>query len=84
MVTKLLAENGDWPAEAEKRGLELVQIYVGFQVFECHYPILERSDGFISAAKHLIFCMDPEKIPEKDAGLYALTQGKHQPISISN
>jgi hypothetical protein len=76
MVTKLLAHNGKWPTDVEKNGLQLVRMYVGFQVFECRYDILERSDGFKSAAKHLIFCLDPEDIPDSDVGLYALTRGK--------
>lgn len=86
MLVKMLAtSNGAWPDGLPREGMQLVELYIGFQVFDCDYNLLDHSDGFKQAAKHLIFSQDPEQIARGgEVEIHALVRGKRLSVYLPN
>ena len=81
LVMMLKSDDGKWP-EQDPSGMQLVRLYIAFEVFGCGYEMLERSTGFQKAAEHLLFCQSPEEISLEEEAVYALVSGKLWPSQL--
>jgi hypothetical protein len=77
LVMMLANRERVWPSGMPRDGRALIQLYAGFQEFDCKYEYLCHSDGFLQASQHLIFDQELEDsaIAAEDP-LQALVRGE--------